>query len=127
MTSWPDSRGRCGKPGRFLAPIHISRAAGDLAVLLALPGLLRVARLSVRFSHGDSNTISLFLGAEAKGRAGCCAAPALRALTAVVPGDPTVLFHLPSQGRNIGAQPRETQGHLSSLNWWFPRRGMWKP
>lgn len=47
MTSWLDSWWRCGKPGRFLAPIQISRAAVDLAILLGLPGLLRVARLLV--------------------------------------------------------------------------------
>lgn len=87
MTSWLDSQGRCGKPGRFLAPIQISRAAGDLAILLGLPGLLNMARLLIQFSCGDPNTTYLFLGAMAKARAGCSGrgapAPALPALTAV--------------------------------------------
>lgn len=74
----------CGKPGRFLAPIQISRAAGDPSMLLGLPGLLRVARLLVQSSH-VTPTVYLFLGAVAKGTAGCSGAPipALPALTAV--------------------------------------------
>lgn len=83
MTSWLHSRWRCGKPGRFLAPTHISRAAA--AILLGLPGLLRVARLLAHFSHGGSSTIYLFLGAEGKARAGCCGAPALPSLLSLQP------------------------------------------
>lgn len=48
---------------RFPAP----RAAGDLANLLGLPGLLRVARLLAQLSHSGPQH-HLFLGAAAKAR-----------------------------------------------------------
>ena len=127
---------------RFPAPTQISRAAGHLAILLGLPGLLRVARLLPQLSHSGPQHHLLVPWCSSKSQGLDVLAevllPAL-ALGAQLPPCPcrslwpqwlgTPLSATPPShpsrlaAGDIRAQHGKTPGHLVSLSRRLPRTG----